>query len=170
MSALTRFLQEEVERLQAVWPERQAKMKDWQEAVKQLMTQLAGWIRDADPKQLIRVNDHESQWLREAGLGYYAVPRLLLEWDTQRVWVVPKARNVVAFLRPEPDAPERQADGLVIITDAPPSGDRLPAPVYNLYRLAEPTGDRWFIRHPLEDAAQLLDRDRFEAVMVGLFR
>ena len=48
-SLLTEFLQEEGKRLQASRTERQAKRTEWQTAVRKLMTQLAEWVRTADP-------------------------------------------------------------------------------------------------------------------------
>lgn len=170
MSALTKFLKEEGERLRTALPERQTKLADWQRAVRELMAQLAAWVRDADPDKLIEIDDSQSQRLVETGLGLYHAPRLALRLEAHHIWVIPKARNVVAFV-PAPDGSgERRADGLVVITDYPPAGDQFPAAVYNLYRVADPGGDRWFIRYATAGRADPLDRERFETVLVNMLQ
>ncbi len=169
MGVLSMFLKEQGERLQAGQAEREAKLLEWKEAVRKLMAQLAAWVREADPQGLIEIDESQSQRLIEQGLGLYYAPRLELRLEAHRVWVIPKARNVLAFLPDPAGGKERRADGLVIITDYPPAGDQLPAPVYNLFWLREPGGGRWFVQHPTA-GGEPLDRERFEAILVNILR
>jgi hypothetical protein len=170
MSVLSRFLKEEGERLRAGLPEREAKLTEWKDSVRNLMAQLAGWVREADPQGLIEIDDTQSQRLMETELGLYYATRLELRFVAHQIWVIPKARNVVAFIPSATGDGERRADGVVIVTDYPPNGDQIPAAVYNLYRVAESGGDRWFIRYATSGKVEPLDRDRFETVLVNMLQ
>jgi hypothetical protein len=170
MGTLTAFLHDEAKRLRAEAPAREAKTQDWVRAVTALLEQLQAWAREADTDGIIELNMKE-WWVpyKEEGIGVYKLPRLHLKLDTRSVWVMGKARNVADRIQPPGHPAPRQADGLVILTDSA-SDDRAGAAKYYLYRLAEPDGDRWFLRHPLQQEVTPLDRERFEAVLVGLLK
>ena len=169
MGALTTFLREEGERLKAGQPERAAKLHEWQSAIRGLMAQLAGWVRDADPDGLIEIDDAQSQRLLEQGLGLYYAPRLGLRLESRYAWVIPKARNVFAFV-PTPDGGDHRADGLVVVTDSRPRDDEVPAAAYNLLWVRGPDGGGWFVRAATDTRAEPLTRERFEAILVDVLR
>jgi hypothetical protein len=170
MSTLTAFLKEEGRRLRAEAPMRESKKQDWIRAVSDLLTQLQSWVKEADTEGLIELET--KQWpfpFREEGLGEYHLPYLRLRLDTRSIAIKGKARNVVDRIRPPGVAQSRQADGVVVIGDSPLKGQTGTTDYY-LYRLTEPDGDHWYIRHPLEEEVKPLDRERFEAVLVSLLK
>jgi hypothetical protein len=168
-SLLAEFLNKEGERLRAEQPARQSKIMEWQAAIVRLFAQLTEWVRAADPDGLIEIDDKQQQRLLETGLGLYYTRRLAIRFEAHQIWVIPEARNVIAFV-PTPEGGERQADGLVIITDRAPVGDQVPPAEFNLYRAAHPDGDRWFIRYILGEKMEPLDREQFERVLVSLLQ
>jgi hypothetical protein len=103
-------------------------------------------------------------------LGLYYAPRLSLRFEAHQIWVIPKARNVVASVPSPTGDGERQVDGLVIITDYPPLADQVPPAEFNLYRLAEPDGDKWFVRYATGSKAEVLDCERFERALVSMLQ
>lgn len=170
MSVLSQFLKEEGARLRAEAPTREAKVGDWIRAVTELLNKLQEWVRQADTNQIIELNVEEYRFpYREEGLGKYKLPRLRIQLDTRAVWVLGKARNVVDRIRPPGGGTPRQADGVVVIAETA-LRDRIGSPSYYLYRLAEPDGDHWYIRHPLEEEVKPLDQERFEAILVSLLK
>ncbi|HEX4613522.1 MAG TPA: hypothetical protein VH092_35395 [Urbifossiella sp.] len=168
MGELAAFLKEQSERLRASEPDRTAKLMEWKESVRRLMAQLEEWVREADPQQLIAIDESLSQRLAESKLGVYYTSRLSLQLGAQQIWVIPKARNVLAVLNVA--GREVRADGLVIITDYPPLGDQIPAAVYNLFRVLEPDGERWYLRYTTSKEVELLSRERFEHVLVTMLQ
>lgn len=170
MGTLTTFLRDEAKRLRAEAPAREAKLHDWVRAVTELVEQLQTWVREADTEGVIDLSvDERFLPYGEEGLGRYKLPRLKVTLDTRFVWVVGKARNVADRIQPPGYASERQADGLVVVIDSA-TDERIGAADYYLYRLADPDGDRWFVRHPLLPEVTPLDRERFEAMLVRLLK
>lgn len=170
MSALSQFLKKEGERLRVEAPVREAKQQDWDRAVTNLLRQLEGWVKEADSEGIIQIE--VKKWpfpISEEGLGEYRLPYLRLRLDTRTVTISGKARNVVDRIRPPGSAHSRQADGLAVISDNVVKGQSGTANYY-LYRLAEPDGDHWYIRHALEEEVKPLDRERFEAILVSLLK
>jgi hypothetical protein len=83
--------------------------------------------------------------------------------------VAPRARHVVATIKP-PGKEPRRADGMAEIRDGSSAE-------YYLFRLKEPDGDRWYIQSvtrwnadPEYGHVEELDRDRFEAAILHILK
>ena len=147
MGVLTQFVEEEAERLRAVRPEQEAKIAEWQGAVRRLLDQLRGWVREADPGGVIEIVEGE-QRLIEGGLGEYTAPRLGFRLEAVReAWVVPKARNDITSLAPPSGGPPRRSAGLVVVAEGGWGAEIGPTKYY-LHRLADGGTDHWYVAAP----------------------
>ncbi len=174
MGVLAEFVRKEAEQLRGEVNRRAGNLKEWERAVAELNDQLRKWVAEADGgHQLLEAQPLEQFPRHESLLGEYRVPGLSItlggKLTGRAADIVPRARYVMATIKPPGESP-RRADGMVEIK----SGSN---PEYYLFRLADPSGDRWFIRgvtqwnaDPEYGTVEPLTSDRFEAALLSVLR
>lgn len=171
MGVLANYLKTEADHLRAERNQQAAAVREWLTAIDQLYDQLEQWLTEADAGLgMLSVSRTVELIISEGGLGAYNVKCLSVDlYHRPGVVIVPRARNVIATIRP-PGKEPRRADGMVEIKDGAVAE-------YYLYRLKEENGDTWFIRdvarwnagrEPQTD--EPLDRDRFEAAILRVLK
>src|SRR4051794_7067805 len=116
MGALTEYLKTEAEHIRAEANRRSANVREWLTAIERLYDQLQQWLVDADGGiGMLWVARTVETTISEGSLGGYSAKCLsvgLLHGPTATI--VPRARHVVATIRP-PGGEPRRADGMVEI-------------------------------------------------------
>lgn len=177
MGVLTEYLKSEADQIRAEATRRKELLEGWLTAIDRLYDRLEEWLAEADSGLgLLGVNRNTTrQLIGEPRLGNYDVYIMWVSLGgplgNRDATIVPKARYVVASIKPHGEEP-RRADGMVEIR----SGS---TPEYYLFRLAGPTvdEDRWFIRNvdqwnadPEYGKVEPLDRERFEAAILRVLQ
>lgn len=130
------FLNEQAEKHQAQVNAGKAIIDEWRTAIENLFSQIRGWLKESDPKEVIKIEESQEE-VKEPGLGPYRVPRLNLRAFGKWVGVVPKARRTVGAAKPPQKSVPERAEGRVDITDE--------LRRYVLYRFKENGSDVWLI-------------------------
>lgn len=174
MGVLAEFVRKEAEHLRGEAHQRETALGEWLRAIESLYEQLARWVNDADAgHHLLSVTPSRGHIRQEALLGVYEVPQFAIGFGGQfslpLAEIVPRARYVMASIKPSGEDP-RRADGMVDIKTGGVTS-------HYLFRRADPGGDRWFIRSVEQWNADTdygtvdpLDRDRFEAAILSAVR
>jgi hypothetical protein len=160
MTRLADFLKEQAAEQRRTAPEMEQKRKEWVAAVERLIEQMENWLRQADSEMILRVERIRVEMLEE-GLGEYAVPGLSIKLGTQRVEVLPRARNVAGAILLE-DGKTYRPQGRVDLTSG--------GVPFVLYRVIRDQGDQWFLFPLQADKAKPFDNEAFEAILLGLLR
>ena len=142
--------QEEIRRRQ--WRE------EWVAAVERLLAQMRTWLTEASTTDLLDLEPLGFE-KREQGLGSYHVPGLAIHFGERTVKVIPVGRTVLAHLGSYAEPGHENAEGRVDITNG--------VDKYLLLRQLTPSEDRWLVRDD-RTGLQLLDRERFEAILQAL--
>lgn len=174
MGVLAEYVRREAEHLKQAEQQREAALNEWLAAVKELYERLRGWLDDADAGLgLLKHGSAPAEPTHEPRLGRYNAPRYFVSLGgltTDRtVFISPRARFVIATIKPPGGAP-RRADGTLELKCGS-------AAEWYLFRLRDTDGDRWFIQSvarwnadPDDRAVDQLDRDRFESVILSLLK
>lgn len=169
MGKLAEYVRTEARRLKAEFDKQAEAVAEWKTAVRDLYKILKQWVAEADGGHgLLSVGDGKTRWINDPGLGVYEAEILTISLGSRTAEIVPRARFVVEDIR-LPDGHMQRADGCVEILDSGIAS-------VLLFRV-KGGGDLWFIRparvwnkdHGFDSAA-VLDRERFEAVLVGILR
>jgi hypothetical protein len=160
MTTLAEFLKEQAEEQRRQAPQVEQKRQEWVGALEGLLQQMEQWLEKADSERVLRL-ERTKVTLREEGLGLYTAPGLIIELGTQRVEVLPRARNTAGAILLE-DGKTYRVQGRVDLTNG-----GLP---FVLHRLVTDQGDQWFLLPGRDDRAKRLDKEVFEALLLSLLR
>ena len=164
MGKLRELLTAEAERFRTEKSNRQQKLNEWLELLNGLYGQIDSWLKSSDPDGLLDVTA-DTTVINDPALGEYKAPIRRIALGDKAVEIIPRARYVVASIRP-PGEPSERAHGLVEIRSRG-------WPSHNLYQLP---GGRWYIydlSQNLREAGndvEPLDAERFEAALASLLR
>jgi len=159
-TTLKDFLEERAAQEAAEREAHQAEIAEWRDSVSRLLAQIKDWLRDADPRGILKLKEFEWE-VNEEGLGHYTVPRLDITGLGSRMWVIPKARFTVATAHPpRKTAPER-AIGRVDLTDE--------VRRKTLYRFHGDPDDIWMI-DDLKGSPRVFVRSEFEAALMSFLK
>jgi hypothetical protein len=169
MGILSEYLNKEAEHIRAEEGKREEAKAEWLASLERLYDQLEKWSTEADGgRRLLRVGRPNASF-EEPRLGYYDTSIITLRLGSRSVKITPRARYVIASIRPPGQEP-RRADGMVEI-----KGDTIAE--YYLFRLKGDSGDLWFIqgigewnRQPTSGVVQLLNRDRYEEAILSILQ
>jgi hypothetical protein len=169
MGPLAEYLKNEAEHLRTEAGKREEAKAEWLKALTQLYRLLDEWVVEADGGLRLLQRLQKSQSCNEPRLGVYEINVLHIGLGNSWVKVTPRARYVIANIRPPGQEP-RRADGMVEIKSES-------SPEYYLFRKKTEGGDEWFIRNvdqwnsdPVPGTVEPLDRDRFEAALLRMFQ
>jgi hypothetical protein len=170
MGPLAEYVQKEAEQLRKEAHRQEEAVKEWEEAVSRLYERLAAWVTAADGgNHLLRVTKAGGPIIQEPRLGLYEFDNLVISLGSRRIIVAPRARYVVATIKP-PGKDSRRADGTVEIR----GGSVID---YHLFRLKEADGDHWYIQSdarwhadPRNNDVEELNSDRFEAAILRVLQ
>ena len=160
MGALTKYLTESADTIRADLATEERDLREWEQATRSLMSQLETWLREADEQKLLRTILTEEPHFSHA-VGTYLLPRLTVLLRDNSVEVKPESRARGGVIKLPGEQKHTRTRGGVQVTNG---RFRLP-----LYRVKGGDADRWYwwkagnLGHPL-------DRDNFEAQVVGLLR
>ncbi|MBY0522661.1 MAG: hypothetical protein K2R98_04660 [Gemmataceae bacterium] len=135
--------------------EREQDRQEWIDSVNRLMSEIAKWVKEADPLGKLEIQ-HTSHEIREERIGRYSAPGLSIHLDAREVKIEPLASS--AIWRPTDQGP--RARGAVKLTGI--GGD------YLLYRILDEANEHWWLVDHEKHTAQPLNRMTFEAAMVSL--
>ncbi len=161
MTPLAEFLQTNEEKLREDEKQRETRRAEWVGAVERLLRQIEGWVRDADPKNLLHV-ERVLQEHRDAGLGYYRAPALLVRFGPTKVEITPWSRNVVGRLEMDEPGKELRIEGAVHITDG--------SEKFIVYRVLPEGREEWRLAPPMSLKTTPLTRQGFEAALLRLIK
>src|SRR5262249_40177070 len=135
VKALSEFLEEKAREQQLEG--RQQRYADWLGAVEGLLSEIRGWLKEADPREnFLEIVEYQVD-LAEKGLGGYTVPALKVTFGDTAIEIVPVGRAVVGRVNPN-GAPELRPEGRVDI--------RTSSEKYILYRTIQDGKDRWYVQ------------------------
>jgi hypothetical protein len=169
MGPLAEYLKNEAEHLRSEEGRREEARAEWLAALERLYKQLEQWSLDADGGfRLLRVKRLIAEY-EEPRLGIYDTSILILRLGSRSVKVTPRARYVIASIRPPGQEP-RRADGMVEI-----KGESVAE--YYLFRIKYEAGDSWFIQsigewnsQTISGAVEPLTQHRFEEAILGILK
>ena len=133
---------------------------DWTSAIRRLFDEIRGWLRDSDPKSIVKLED-KTEEIIEPNVGRYSAPRLDIKAFGKWVGIIPKALKTIKAARPPRSSVPVRATGRLDITDE--------ITRYVLYRFTNSGEDTWHIEGPDQDL-QPLDRGRFEEALMSYFQ
>lgn len=170
MGVLTEYVRKEAEQLKKEVHRQEEAATEWKNAIDRLYEQLAAWVLAADGgNQLLRVTIVGGPLIQEPRLGLYELDNLLVSLGSRRITVAPRARYVVATIKP-PGKEPHQADGMAEIKEGSMAD-------FYLFRLKEAGGDHWYIQSvarwnadPEYGNVEELTRDRFEAAILHILK
>jgi hypothetical protein len=161
MSTLKEFLtsRAEIERERA--SERIATQQEWRAAVQRLIEKIAEWLRDADELNLLKIED-EVHELREANVGVYIMPGLVIRLETEEARVVPIGRNSIGPAEGVGITQIRRSFGRVDLKNA---GKK-----YMLFRTQKDPCDHWVIFDDETYTVREFNRQSFDEAMQSLLQ
>jgi hypothetical protein len=169
MGPLAEYLKTEAEHLRAEAGKRGEAKAEWLMALERLYRQLEQWTAEADGGLGLLERFYTTQIYNEPRMGVYETNVLTIGLGNRWVKVVPRARYVVASIRPPGQEP-RRADGMVEI-----KGES--SAEYYLFRKKTEGGDEWFIRNvdqwnsdSVSGTVEPLDRNQFEAALLRILQ
>jgi hypothetical protein len=173
MGVLAEYVKDKADSLLDESSKVEAATREWQDAIGALYAQLRGWIEQADGGTgLLRAKPRAGDILHETRLGVYSLDQIVISLGGRASVVAPRARYVVATIKPPGQEP-RAADGIVEIRSGAGAAE------YYLFRAAgsTPAGDRWYIQSdarwhgdPLNNDVEELTSDRFEQAVLSILR
>lgn len=95
--SLKEYLASEAEKLQSEQSDAMKKRDEWVASVGRLLAQIRKWLGEADSRGILTYTSGQMT-LREAGIGTYDVPLLLIELGAREVSIKPIARFVAGPL------------------------------------------------------------------------
>ncbi|WP_165073881.1 hypothetical protein [Paludisphaera rhizosphaerae] len=142
--------------------DRNARRKEWLEAVGGLLDQIRGWMGEADPEGLLDVIPYQVS-RSERGYGTYDAPALQIRFGPAEVTIEPISAEAntsldVALERNQSATSTARTAGRIDVSN----GLR----TCHLFRLQRDGGYEWSIRRP--DGFVKLDRAEFESVLKEL--
>lgn len=164
MGKLRELLTAEAERFRTEKSKRQQTLNEWLGLLNDLFGQIDGWLKASDPGGLLDVTA-DTMVINDPALGEYKAPIRRIALGDKAVEIIPRARYVVASIRP-PGEPPVRAHGLVEIRSRG-------WPSYNLYQLP---GGHWYIYDLSKNLRESgndvepLDAERLEAALASLLR
>ena len=162
MSAFSSFLKEEAERIRAESPRREARIREWVDAVARLLAQIKEWLNEADPEHILRLEEEQIS-RTEPSLGQYTIPALRIKLGDRVVGLIPVARNVLAPTEIHDAALRRSVIGRVDLTEGTYS--------YVLYRIQSEGGETWLLTDELGVFTfEPLSREAFEKALLRLLK
>src|SRR5439155_5980795 len=161
MGHLAEFLRETTNRRKADRPAREKLRDGWVQIVTELVNQIKDWVDESNVDNLLSYRLYEG-WVSEEGIGRYRLPGLIIELDGEQVHVVPRGRNVLAFIRESPTGPEVRAQGRADITN-----HRV---TFSLLRAPDGSPPPWYVYDDLTGKSKPLTRDAIEAILVSLMK
>lgn len=175
MGVLADYMQKEAEQLKNELHRREETVKEWTTAVDRLYAQIEQWVGDADGgRGLLRVGRVPRVTFQESRLGVYELECLQIAighitTGNRRAEVRPRARHVIATIKPPGQEP-RRADGMVEI-----KGEAVAE--FYLFRLSDDGSDRWYIQSvarwnadPEYGNVDEFDQNRFEAAILAVLQ
>jgi hypothetical protein len=157
--SLKEFLATESEKLQSERSEAMKKRDEWVESVGRLFFQIQEWLGEADSGRILTFQTGHIT-LREAGIGRYDAPILLVELGAREVSIKPVARFVAGPLSSTGAMHILRSYGRVDM------GNRLEK--YMLFRTERDPADRWVIIEEDGYRTQPFDQDSFESAFQSL--
>ena len=146
--------------------ERNRQRDEWLGAIRRLLDQIEGWLKDADPENLLEIVSYDVERV-EGRLGIYDAPALKIRLGTDEVDVVP-----VGSLRDRTLAGPGDDVALGIEGTNGPAAGRVDVTngerKYLLLRDASSGTDRWYVLDDRSEAA-VLDRARLESILEDLW-
>ena len=139
--------------------ERTSKIRgEWISAVSRLIEQIEDWLHEADPGKILTI-ERESHRIREAKIGTYDVPGLMVRLGAREVRIVPVARYSIGSMIGD-NLGRTLRYGRVDITDG--------ARKTMLYRPGE--GDQWIVVNGQSYQGEDLSQATFEAAILKLLQ
>jgi len=138
--------------------DRHRRREEWLGAIKQLLDQIRGWLRDSDPEGLLDIEPYEVA-RTEKDLGTYDAPALKIRLGAGEIDVLPMGREIPFMAIRGASGDATQFAGRIDITD----GFRK----YNLFREVRDGNDRWQIKDE-RNRITYLDSLSFERILQDL--
>lgn len=163
-TSLQEFLRKKTEGTNLL--ERNRLRSEWLDSLNRLIDQIRGWLREADPEEVLEVVPYVVERV-EQRLGVYNAPALMIRLGTDTVEIAPSGRFAHIPLRFQtflgmPGNRERWGDL---------SGGRVDIKFevlqYLLFRSIEGGQDRWYAVLD-ENRVYAFDRERLEAILQDL--
>jgi hypothetical protein len=158
---LEEFLTEREEMERGRADEKIAVQKEWIGAVRRLIDQMTEWLRAADKKHLLEIEETQYK-LREVDVGVYRVPGLVIWLEANEVRIVPIARMVVGPELSNGIIRVTRSFGRVDITDG---GEK-----FMLFRSQKDPSDEWVIVEDRAYTFKRFDREAFEEATQSLLQ
>jgi hypothetical protein len=158
MSALKDFLQTDADRILAQAREEEERYARWEQSVLALFDQVEGWVREADPRQLVRMVREDYHPFSPTSPRQ---SRLVFTLGTHRARLEAKGPSVIGKVADESADPPREFK--------PAGRAELVGGDHEYVLLLDRTdgADRWFIRTTVW-RVRPLDRRTFEGLLAGL--
>lgn len=157
---LKEFLEQQANWLGAGAEARKAKRDDWLGAVGRLLSQIEGWLLEADTGRILQIWRTGVERSEEE-IGYYQADELIVRLVAREVRITPFAFSLVGPFGVETWlGQDTRAQGRVDMSNGEEK--------YFLYRYARAEGDLWGIVHEDERVIRKLDRESFEAAIQRL--
>lgn len=161
MSSLRELLEQRAAENQSTAERRESLLTDWCRAVGDLVGRLESWLRDVDPKNVLRI-ERTSHRIRERQIGEYEVPGLRIVLGAQEIRVEPVARFSIGSMAGDALGTSIRA-GRVDLTNV----ERR----FMLYRRSAPGApDDWVLVDDRTYQAQPLTREAFEDAVTSMLQ
>jgi hypothetical protein len=139
--------------------ERKQRRKEWIEAVEGLLSEILGWLNEANTDKLLECVPVEVD-KREQGLGSYRIPGLEITFGERVVKILPVGRSVLAHLGPYAEPGHENAEGRVDISNGVDK-------VYLYRKLSDSGASTWLVQNGTS-ALRPLGKAEFEAILQAL--
>ena len=156
---LKEFLVSEAEKLRSEQSEALSKRKEWIESVDRLIIHIKGWLEEADPQRILRIEDGPLR-MSEQGLGPYEIPSLTMGLGPREVRIKPVARFVATPMRSTGVIFVPRVHGRVDMTDG--------LGKYLIFRVETEPQYRWSIIQQESSRLEPFDEDSFATALKGL--
>jgi hypothetical protein len=154
VSSLREFLASEAEKLRGERSEATRKREEWTSSVQRLLDRIKDWLVEADTEKVLTLNEGRTG-LREAGIGDYEAPFLVVGIGARQVAIRPIARFVAGPLSSTGAIHVLKSYGRVDMQSA--------LEKCMLFRTETTPGDRWVIIEEDGYRSQPFDRESFES-------